>query len=171
MSQRMTAVDQLGVLAGSMQWLLLRKLHYCMLALALILLVVAALYWHPMPLIVGLLVGAVGIAERNATPNILRALEAFQHQQAVAGRAVIRITRWDSSDTYSVTVVSDGHTPWCYEFIPQFWKPVAGDALVSVWWQGESGPPVLAVTAEGAMIPRYLPRPARTANTAGGANN
>jgi hypothetical protein len=105
-------------------------------------------------LLVAVFLGVVGIAERQAGPNIVAAMNAYHAGIPSAGWVSIRFECWDSDNSYHATVREDGHADWEYEFIPQGWQPRAGNFPAQIWRADTAGRPVMAVVEEGIMIPR-----------------
>ena len=147
-----------------------RKLHHWMIGSAIVLVIVSAILWHPVPLMIAAFLGVVGVAEQLAIPNILTALHAYDSVAPASGSVRVTITRWDSDDHYHAIVRQDGQAEWGYEFIPQGWSPVAGSHPARIWRLDEDAPPVLAAVDDGILIPRNKPQklpPAHSAQLSG----
>lgn len=133
--------------------------RYWLIGGAVVLAIVAAVWWNPIPLMIALFLGIVGIAEKQAGPNIVTAIKAYDQLEPTHGLATIWITCWDTDNHYHARLQEAGQPVWEYEFIPQGWQPGEGTYPVRIWRSGASGSkPVLAATAEGIMIPRYMPK-------------
>jgi hypothetical protein len=150
---------QLSMLRAATESRIARKLHHWMIGSAIVLIIVSAiLSWHPVPLMIAAFLGVVGVAEQNAIPNILSALQAYDSVVPASGSVKLTITRWDSDDHYHAIVRQDGQAEWAYDFIPQGWSPVAGTHQARIWRLDENAPPVLAAVDEGILIPRNKPQ-------------
>jgi hypothetical protein len=133
--------------------------RYWLIGAAVALAILAAVLWHPIPLMIALFLGIIGIAEKHAGINIVAAIKAYDQYEPTYGQATIWITRWDTDDHYHARLQEAGQPDWEYEFIPQGWQPVEGISAAHIWRSGTSGSkPVLAATAEGIMIPRDTPK-------------
>lgn len=134
------------------------RLHYCLLACAAIALALSVLFWHPVPLMIAIFLGIVGLAEHRAGPNIVAALHAYDSGKPTLGEVTVCITRWDTDSHYHATVREPGQSAWTYEFIPQGWQPRADDYAARIWRTAASGQPILVTVDDGIMIPRYDPQ-------------
>lgn len=134
------------------------RMHLWFLAGAAVGVIGAIIFWHPVPLMIALFLGVVGVAERRAGPNIAAAVAAFDCGTAEPGVVSIGICAGDMDDHYHARVSAEGHPDWDYEFIPQGWRPVAGSHPASIWRDEVSGRPLLAAVAEGILIPRSEPQ-------------
>lgn len=135
-----------------------RKLHHWMIGSAIVLTIVSAILWHPVPLMIAAFLGVVGAAEQHAIPNILNALHAYDSVVPATGSVRVTITRWDSDDHYHAIVRQDGQAEWAYDFIPQGWLPIPGRHPARIWRLEVDAPPVLAAVADGILIPRNKPQ-------------
>lgn len=133
-------------------------MHWWFIGIAAACATLAAVFWHPAPLLVALFLAVFGFSERRAGPNIVAALAAYESGRATAGEVDIEITHWDGSDGYRATVREFGQPAWEYRFVPQGWTPVSGTRPASIWRAHAGGPPVLASVADGVMIPREAPK-------------
>jgi hypothetical protein len=136
--------------AGRMHWWFIAGAAACATA--------AAVFWHPVPLVVAIFLAVIGFSERRAGPNIVAALAAYESGRPTAGDVDIEITHWDGSDSCRATVREFGQPAWEYQFVPQGWTPVSGTRSASIWRAHAGGPPVMASVAEGLMIPREVPK-------------
>ena len=100
-----------------------RNLQHWMQGSAVALALLSALIWNPIPLMLALFLGIVGIAERRAVPNILNALRAYETGVAAPGEISISTICWDTDTHYHALVREPGRPDWTYEFIPQGWQP------------------------------------------------
>ena len=134
------------------------SMSYWMIGVAVALIILAAILWHPVPLMIAFFFGIVGFAERQSGPNIIAAIKAYDPAEPADGTARVWITCWDTDDNYHALLHENGQPDWEFEFIPQGWKPVEKLYEVRIWREcGTKCPPVLAVTDEGIMIPRRKP--------------
>lgn len=140
------------------------NLHVWLLGLAAALCVTAAVLWHPVPLVVGLFCGMVGLLDRRAGPYRVAALEAYDTLRPVVGEVRIEVTTWSDSDGYHATVRETGQAAWTYPFMPQGWTPVAGLYPARIWRSAPGKPPALAAVADGILVPRTSPMPDRSAS-------
>ena len=134
-------------------------MHKWLLGGAALGVIAAFIFWHPVPLMIAAFLGVVGFSEQRAGPNIVSALAAYDSGTPTSGEVSIAITSWDTGNHYHATVREQGHPDWKYEFIPQGWQPASRGYPAQLWRTGNEQLPVLAVVAEGIMIPRYDPQP------------
>ena len=118
----------------------------------------AIFFWHPVPLMIAAFLGLIGLAEKRAGPNIVSALAAYDHGTSRPGQVAITITCWDMDNHYHGTVREHGWSDWKYEFIPQGWQPSSGTYPAQIWRDETSGRPVLTTVEQGILIPRYDPK-------------
>jgi len=149
--------DQISRLRPTMLFAL--HMHKWFLAGAATGLIAAAIFWHPVPLMIAAFLGIVGLSEQRAGPNIVSAIVAYDSGTATDGEVSVAITSWDTDNTYHATVREAGHSDWKYEFIPQGWQPANRNYMAKIWRHTPEGQPVLAVVDEGILIPRYDPKP------------
>ncbi len=145
---------QLSMLRAATENCIARKLHHWMIGSAIVLIIVSAILWHPVPLIIAAILGVAGVAEQHAIPNILNALHAYDSVVPASGSVKVTITRLDSDDHYHAIVRQDGQAEWAYDFIPQGWSPVAGSHPARIWCLDKDAPPVLAAVDDGILVPR-----------------
>jgi hypothetical protein len=131
--------------------------HYGLLAGAAGLVTLSILSWHPVPLMIAIFLGLIGIFERRAGPNIAAALKAYGTHSPTFGEVSITITRWDTDNHHHVVVREHGQPDWEYEFVPQGWEPVVGSYAARIWRAAIDGPPVLTAIESGILIPRGNP--------------
>ena len=139
-----------------------RNLQHWMQGSAVALALLSALIWNPIPLMLALFLGIVGIAERRAVPNILNALRAYETGVAAPGEVSISTICWDTDTHYHALVREPGRPDWTYEFIPQGWQPETGTHAARIWRLPGREAPVLVATEDGILIPRALPQPEPT---------
>ena len=132
-------------------------LHYVLLGGAALGLIIAIVFWHPVPLMFALFLAIVGLSEHKAGPNIVAAINAYDTHPPTMGTAQISLTEGDSSPHYHVTLIETGYANWAYEFIPQDWQPVACSCPAKIWRNANNQAPELAITEAGVLIPRYEP--------------
>jgi len=134
------------------------RMHTWLLVGAAVGVIMAVVFWHPVPLMVAAFLGIVGFSERRAGPNIVSAVVAYDSGTWAAGEVSVTITSWDTDNHYHATVREPGHPDWEYEFVPQGWQPVSGTLPARIWREGSEGRPVLAAVEEGILVPRYDPK-------------
>lgn len=121
--------------------------------------IAAIVFWHPVPLMLSAFLAIVGFSEQKAGPNIVAAISAYDSGTPTLGEAVVSITCWADDHHYQAIVRERDYPDWEYEFVPQGWQPVARTYTAKIWRTGNSRQPVLVVVEEGVMIPRYDPKP------------
>lgn len=131
--------------------------HNWLLVSAVVLVILSIFLWNPVPLMVAIFLSVVGISERNAGPNIVAAIDAYDTNKATQGKVVITISCSSDDDHYYALVQEIGQLEWGYEFIPQGWQPLAGSYPARIWRAGTRGTPILTVVESGVLIPRYNP--------------
>ena len=136
------------------------KMHRWFLLGAAVGLVVAIVFWHPIPLMISFFLAIVGFSEQRAGPNIVAAIFAYDCDTPTLGEVSVSITSWSDNNHYHATVHEQGYPNWEYEFIPQRWLPVARRYPAKIWRSEGRKQPVLAVVEDGILIPRYDPKPA-----------
>lgn len=156
--ENLTVEAQIALLRNATRWRGARNLHYWMLGLAVVLAVVGVVIWNPIPIVIAVFVGIVGIAERRAVPNVLNAIRAYETVQPSFGAATITISRWSDDDHYLATVREYGLPDWEIEFIPRGWSPAEGTHSARIWRLKPRGVPALAIVEDGVLIPRYDPK-------------
>jgi hypothetical protein len=152
--KRLTIEQQIDLLRPAVRSGLARRFHWWLLGVAVVLLVVAAVTWHPVPLMIALFLGVVGVAERQAGPNLDRAVRAFDEGEPSNGTASITIVGGDTTDHYHVILREEGRPDSEFEFMPQGWEPAEGSFPARIWRADEGGIPVLATIDGGVLIPR-----------------
>lgn len=155
--RKMSVEQQVSMLRRSMQSPLGRNLNAFLGALALLLLVLGYAIGSPIPWMFAGFFGLVAVFEREAVPNIVAALRAWDGDPPVAGWVVINVVRGDESDCYHVVVDEPGRAGWRFQFMPQGWTPVAGRFPARIWRPAGQDAPVLAAVDAGVMIPRDRP--------------
>lgn len=138
--------------------------HNWLLASAVVLVILSIFLWNPIPLMIAIFLGIIGIFERSAGPNIVASIKAYDTTKATLGTVVITISCWDIDNHYHVLVKESGQPDWKYEFIPQGWNPAAGCYAARIWRTGNVGPPILTAVENGILIPRYNPINLKTAS-------
>jgi hypothetical protein len=119
--------------------------------------IVAIVFWHPVPLMLSAFLAIVGFSEQRAGPNIVAAISAYDSGTPTLGEVAVFITCWTEDNNYHVIVRERDHPDWEYEFVPQGWQPAAKTYPAKIW-RTSGRQPVLAVVEEGVMIPRYYPK-------------
>lgn len=77
------------------------NLHTWMIGIALLLVIISIVLWRPVPLMVAVFFGFVGLSERQAGPNVAAAIKAFDTKVPTHGMVSITITSWDIDDIYT----------------------------------------------------------------------
>lgn len=132
--------------------------HNWLLLIAAFGIIVAIIFWHPVPLMFALFFGLIGFSERKTGPNIVAAISAYDSGTPMDGEVTVSIRCWDT-DTYYYALVREPNQPdWKYEFVPQGWKPDVQTYPAKIWRAVSGGPPVLAVVQSGILIPRDQPK-------------
>lgn len=158
MMKKFTVDEQLANLKTAARWPIAQKLNHWMIGTGVVLIIVSALIWNPIPLMIGAFLCIVGTAERRAIPNILNALHACESVQPSSGTAAISISCWSDSNHYEVILREVGQRAWQYEFIPQGWTPTEGTHSARIWRLGRCQAPALAAVEQGILVPRYDPK-------------
>jgi len=149
--------QQIDVLRPSVTSGIAAHFHHWFLAGAAIAGIAAVVLWHPVPLVIALFLGFVGLAEQKAGPNIVAALNAYDLGTPTPGKVSVTFTDWSDDCHYHVTVHEQGQVDWKYEFVPQGWQPAAQDYAARIWRIDPDGQPVLVTVEDGILIPRYVP--------------
>ena len=134
------------------------RMHKWFLLVAALGVIASVLLWNPIPLMFSIFLAVVGFSEKQAGPNIVSAISAYDSDTPSKGIASITLTRWDMDNHYHVQLHEEGHPDWRYEFIPQGWQPTAGTYVARVWRAGVGNKPALSAVEEGIMIPRHEPK-------------
>jgi hypothetical protein len=119
--------------------------------------IVAIYFWHPVPLMIAVFLLLIGLSERQAGPNIVAAVSAYDSGTPTLGSVGVVISSGDVSNHYHATVHEADCADWEYEFVPQGWQPDAQDYPARIWRIARQGQPVLVVVEDGIMVPRYRP--------------
>jgi hypothetical protein len=135
-----------------------RHLYHWLVGIAVILLILSFLLWHPFPLMVAALLGIIGLLEHRAVPNTLNALRAYDSTKPGTGTVRITITHWDSDSHYHAIVREEGQSDWAYDFVPQGWQPDEGTHSAQIWRLDSGGSPALSAVSTGMLIPRHAPQ-------------
>ncbi|HOE40535.1 MAG TPA: hypothetical protein PLB25_02710 [Rhodoferax sp.] len=152
----LTVEQQVAMLRPGMSFA--AHMHHWLLAGAAMGVMLAVIFWHPIPLMIAAFLGLVGFSEQRAGPNIVAAIVAYDSGTPSNGEVAIAITCWDTDKHYHATVREPGHPNWKYEFVPQGWQPASRSCLAQIWRSGSDGSPVLAVVEQGILIPRHEPK-------------
>jgi hypothetical protein len=135
--------------------MLLRSL----LILAALLLFAAAYYYRElMYLMIGIFVTLVTIALLKSTPHIRHAVRASRQGIPFAGTLEIAIDDTDDMPSYTATTRDRYGHYWKFEFLPQGWKPAAGQTPAELFSIADIAWPVLIRTEHGILYPRYTPK-------------
>ncbi len=115
-------------------------------------------YNHPAGYMVALFLAMIAVSAIKSAPHIKHAVLATQRGMPSRGTLVITITAWSDSESYQATVTDRlGHI-WEFEFIPQEWKPGAGQTEATIYTIPSVTWPVLVSTEQGVLFPRYQPK-------------
>lgn len=113
-------------------------------------------YDHPAGYMVALLLAVVAVSAIKSAPHIRHAVLATQ--RGMPSRGNLTITAWSDTESYQATVTDRlGHV-WEFEFIPQGWKPEAGESEATIYTIPSVAWPVLVSTTQGLLFPRYQPK-------------
>lgn len=134
-----------------------RNFHHWLMAGAFVLVILSILLWHPVPLMIAIFLGIVGIFERRVGPNIATAIKAYDTTSPTLGEVFITISYWDTDKHYHVVVQEQGQPDWEYDFVPQGWEPAIGSYAARIWRADIGGPPALTAVDSGNLIPRDNP--------------
>ena len=134
----------------------LRKFKYGLILLTIGLTIGAIITLHPFAFMGAAFVGIVTFSACQTTPHIHNAVKGFTEGVRLPGEVSFSITRWSDSDTYHATIIS-GVKPWNFEFIPQGWVPTSGKTEAELVYIDGVEWPVLLLTAQGILHPRYTP--------------
>jgi len=108
-------------------------MHKWLLAGAALGIIAAAIFWHPVPLMIAVFLGVVGFSEQRAGPNIVSAIAAYDSGTPTNGEISIAITSWDTDNHYYATVREQGHPDWKFESVPQGWQPASCSYPAQIW--------------------------------------
>jgi len=131
--------------------------HNWLLFIAALGIIAAIVFWHPVPFMFALFFGAIGLLERQAGPNIVAAISAYDAGEPANGEVTVSLSCWDTDTHYHAVVREPNQPGWKYEFVPQGWKPAAQTYPARIWRDSSGDLPVLAVVENGILIPRYQP--------------
>ena len=79
---------------------LAQTFHNWLVASAALLVILSVFLWNPIPLMIAIFLGVVGIAERSAGPNIAATIKAYDTIKATSGEVTITISCWDTDNHY-----------------------------------------------------------------------
>ena len=150
--------EQIAVFKRPSVFLFVAHLRQWFLGGAVLGVITAIIFWHPVPLMIASFLGLIGLAEKRAGHNIVAALAAYDHGTSRVGEVSITITCWDMDNHYHAIAHEQSCPDWQYEFIPQGWQPSSGTYPARIWRDETSGRPVLATVEGGILIPRYDPK-------------
>jgi len=115
-------------------------------------------YNHPAGYMVALFLAVVAFSAIKSAPHIRHAVLATQRGMPSRGTITITVTAWSDTESYQATVTDRlGHV-WEFEFIPQEWKPEAGQSVATIYTIPSVAWPVLVSTEQGVLFPRYQPK-------------
>jgi hypothetical protein len=155
--RKMSVEQQIAMLRRSMQSPLGRHLNTWLGVLALILMAVGYATGNPILWMFAAFFGLVAVFEREAVPNIVAAMRAWDEGPPKAGWVSITVVRGDGGENYRAVVDEPGRVRWQYQFMPQGWTPVAGHFPARIWRPVAQEAPVMAAVEAGVMIPRNRP--------------
>ena len=150
--------QQIDALRPAVNSGLAATMHYWMIGSALALGLLSLVLWHPVPLMIGLFLGIVGLSEQSAGPNIAAAINAYDHLTPTLGEVVISSSEGDSMTHYQARVSQAGEATWEYAFIPQGWTPQDGRCPAHIWRAASGQAPLLCAVDAGVLIPRNTPK-------------
>lgn len=136
--------------------------HNWLVASAVLLVILSVILWNPIPLMIAIFLGVVGISERSAGPNIAAAIKADDTIKATSDEVTITISCWDTDNHYHARVQENGQPAWEYEFVPQGWEPAVGCFAARIWRADTSGPPAITIVEGGILIPGHNPTSPQT---------
>lgn len=135
-----------------------RLLHVYLVVGAVLLVVLSIVLWHPIPLMLAVFMGIVGLCSRESGALLVNAIQAYETANHDSCEVSISIDNNSDSDRYYAIVSRNEGSVWRYEFIPQGWKPLAGTYAGVVWGLPSDLSPKLTSINEGILIPRYKPK-------------
>lgn len=115
-------------------------------------------YNHPAGYMVALFLAVVAFSAIKSAPHIRYAVLATQRGMPSRGTIAITITAWSDTESYQATVTDRLGHAWEFEFIPQGWKPEAGQSEAVIYTIPSIAWPVLVSTTQGLLFPRYQPK-------------
>jgi hypothetical protein len=150
--------QQIANLKPSVKSGVARHFHAYLFAGAILLVILSAVLWHPMPLMLAVFLGLVALGSRESGSLLQTAIQAYETAKPVASEVTVSIESDGDSDRYYATVVTAEESSWKFEFIPQGWNPAAGTHAALIWCLPSSTIPSLISVPEGIMIPRNKPK-------------
>ena len=133
------------------------RFHYWLLAIAVLCAIAALLLWHPLPLLFAAFFCIVALSDRGAGRNIAAAVTAYDMGTPTQCEVVIELREWSDVVTCHARIVQGESVAWTFAFVPQGWRPLAGQYAGRVWSKGSSGAPLLATIDGGVLVPRRDP--------------
>lgn len=115
-------------------------------------------YDHPAGYMVALFLAVVAVSAIMSAPHIRHAVLATQRGMPSRGNLTITITAWSDTESYQANVTDRFGHVWEFEFIPQEWKPEAGESEATIYTIPSVAWPVLLSTTQGLLFPRYQPK-------------
>ncbi|MDB6062429.1 MAG: hypothetical protein JWM78_2532 [Verrucomicrobiaceae bacterium] len=100
----------------------------------------------------------IALVASRAQPHIQRAAKAIDSPLRSTLSIIIEITEWSDSPTYHAVIANPDTGSWRMEFIPQYWKPVAGTLAINAHFVPGIEWPALLVADEAIIYPREKPQ-------------
>ena len=143
---------QSACLTGSGRFSVIAKLVFIALLIA------TAIVQHPFLIMISMFISIVAFASRDTFKHLQNAIKALETGNQVASFAQISIEAPLDDNQYFVSITDRAHQTWKFEFIPQGWQPKEGIVEVSCYYLDNLAWPVLLISKEGFMVPRYQPK-------------
>ena len=153
----LTRDQQLKILIDMGTDTFLNRFTLGLIILTISLTIVGLITLHPAFFMVAAFIGVVAYSAWQTSPHINNAVKGIAKGTRTCGEVSFSITRWSDSDTYIATIVSGCGQPWKFEFIPQGWTPVEETAEAELVFISGVEWPVLLLTSNGLLYPRYTP--------------
>ncbi len=102
--KRLSVEQQIDALRPTVKIGLARTFHLWLICIALALVILSIVFWHPAPFMLAVFLGIVGFSEQQAGPNLEAAINAFDHTSPSIGQVSITITCWDTDDHFHTVV-------------------------------------------------------------------
>jgi len=143
----------------------LRILGRSLLTLAAVLLCAAAYHYHEaMFAMAGVFLAVVALSIWKSAPHRRHAVRASRQGIPYSSTLTITVTESSDASAYQATVRDRFGTSWEFEFLPQGWKPAAGQTPAELFSIADIAWPVLIRTEHGILYPRYTPKRLETAS-------
>lgn len=137
-------------------------MHKCAIGLALVCGAMLALAYYKQEfffLLLALMFGLFGFANRKIARNAIWAAKAWRVGFSTSGTVEMTLKTYDESTTYSGLVRDAQHKTWGMKFgKPPGWVPQAGTVAAKLYYVTEAQWPVLIVTEQGILVPGREPK-------------